>query len=385
MIKYMHCMKKKKLWLIILFLFLLFLTVGLVLYYFSLKKPDQRTLDITPKIKQEETIQNEKKEDNIEKEIVSKTSLFIPYWMIGDGVLSTDNYDRLLYFGIRVNNNEIDRNDPGYQKLNVFSLNTKPSQEKYLTLRMTDNEANVLKEKDVLQKIIADSVDIACEYGFDGIALDLEISVILTENMQTNINGFVKDLYLSSKENNLKFAYIIYGDAFYRNRGYDVKSIGENSDEIMIMAYDFHKSIGNPGPNFPLDYNKEYGYSFKSMINDFLQIIPKEKISIVFGMYGYDWQVNEEKISAKQAKALTLNEIKADFLNTCKWEECIVKRDITSSETEINYVEQAEYEGESVLKYHIIWFEDEESVSKKQEFLKEKGIGSISYWAYGYF
>lgn len=380
-----NSMKKKKLSLIILFFLLLVLITGLVIYYFSLKKLDKMVLDVTPKIKQEETIENEKKEDNIEKQIVSETSLFIPYWMIGNGVSGVDNYDRLFYFGIGVNNNGIDKSDPGYQKLNVFSSNTKPSQEKYLTIRMINTEASVLRDKDILQKIITDSVDIASENGFSGIALDLEVSIILTENMQTNINRFVKDFYLSSKENNLKLIFIVYGDVFYRNRGYDMKSIGDNSDEIMIMAYDFHKSIGSPGPNFPLDYNKEYGYSFKSMIDDFLQIIPKEKINIVFGMYGYDWQVNEKKIPVKQAEALTLNEIKAEFLNTCKWEECIVTRDITSSETEINYIEQAQYEGESVLKYHIIWFEDEESVDKKTEFLKEKEIGSISYWAYGYF
>lgn len=380
-----NSMKKKKLSLIILFFFLLFLITAIVLYYFSLKKPDNKVLDITPTIKQEKTIENEKKEDNTTKQIVSKTSLFIPYWMIEDEVQSIDNYDRLLYFGIGVNNNGIDRNDPGYQQLNAFSSNTKSSSEKYLTVRMINTKASVLKDKDILQKIITDSVDIAIEHDFNGIALDLEVSMILSQDMQTNINSFVKDLYLSSKKNNLKLIFIIYGDVFYRNRGYDVKSIGENSDEIMIMAYDFHKSIGNPGPNFPLDGNKEYGYSFKNMINDFLQIIPKEKISVVFGMYGHDWQVNEKKIPVKQAKALTLNEIKADFLNTCKWEECIVKRDKLSAETEINYVEQAQYEGESVLKYHIVWFEDEESVDKKTEFLKEKGIGSISYWAYGYF
>jgi len=32
-----------------------------------------------------------------------------------------------------------------------------------------------------------------------------------------------------------------------------------------------------------------------------------------------------------------------------------------------------------------MWYEDEESAQVKIDYLKEKGVGSIGYWAYGYF
>ena len=42
------------------------------------------------------------------------------------------------------------------------------------------------------------------------------------------------------------------------------------------------------------------------------------------------------------------------------------------------------YKGEDGYD-HVIFFEDEESAQVKTDYLKEKGIGSISYWAWGYF
>jgi spore germination protein YaaH len=316
--------------------------------------------------------------------LINKKSIFMPYWNIEN--FENGNWDNLYYFGVNVNTNGIDKNETGYAKLEQFQ-NITNGKKSSLVLRMTDSETvfSLLKNKKKINKIINESIDIVNKYKFDGIALDLEISMILSEDTKAQINNFVKDFYTQAKNNNLKFTYILYGDVFYRMRGYDIKTIAANCDEIMIMAYDFHKSRGTPGPNFPLGNRAKYGYDFKLMIEDFLHFVPAEKISVIFGMYGYDWQVDAKKLPIKPARALTLKEIQKSFLEKCAWKDCVIRRDSLSAETEINYVVSTKGDDGSYLEYHMLWFEDEESAAKKIEYLKTKGIGSVAYWAYDYF
>ena len=294
------------------------------------------------------------------------SSLFATYWsIVSDTDLNT--YDRLIYFGILGNIDGINTNEPGYDNLQSFlSINSEDS-EKYLTVRMINTQENllVLKNKNAMIQIIEQSISIANQYGFSGIVLDLEISVLFGDEVINQISDFSNDFYKKSKENNLNYSIAIYGDLFYRGRPYDLAMLAENSDEIMIMAYDFHKSIGEPGPNFPLYGRDIYGYDMEILLDDFLQYVDPEKITVIFGMYGYDWIVDEQERPIKAAQALTLNQIRSKHLNDCRGERC----------------EFVDNEG----RRHVIWFESEESVAKKIEYLKSRGIGNFAYWASGYF
>jgi spore germination protein len=201
---------------------------------------------------------------------------------------------------------------------------------------------------------------------------------LFDEKIIKQINNFSNELYQKLKKENTKYAIAIYGDVFYRMRPYDVLDLSKNSDEIMIMAYDFHKSIGEPGPNFPLNKKEIYNYDFKKMIDDFLRYVSKDKISVIFGLYGYDWIVDEKGRPIKSANALSYNEIKNKYLNNCSRPKCKIFVDNVSTENRVELVNNDS-------KKHIIWFEDERSVNEKINYLKSKRIFNYSYWANGYF
>jgi len=296
--------------------------------------------------------------------IISKKSIFVPDWSL-DGSELTGDYDRWIYFG---NNSQ----------LSVFSKSVK-SGNKWLTLKL-----NEVGEQGDWENLANDTIANAKKYQMEGIVLDLEINALPFQDSITEINNLVEFFYKKTKESNLKMALALYGDLFYRKRPYDLISLNKNCDEIMIMAYDFHKSMGEPGPNFPF-FGEKYNYNFQQMINDYLKYVPAEKLTVVFGMYGYDWQVDEKKRPINQAKALTLNEIKKKFLNKCEWKDCIIQRNNDAKETEINYVISRVVDNYGYIDYHVVWFEDEESVKIKSELLKEKKIGSTAFWAWGYF
>lgn len=320
-------------------------------------------------------------------------SIFVPYWSLGESSLEVEEYDRLIYFGIAPSKEGINREDPGYAGLDTFiakSSRLGPNIKKYLTIRMIDDDINFyVLENDSLQKKISEETrNILKQYSFDGLVLDLETSNILDSSITNKINIFVQKLYSGLAKDYRKFSLAIFGDTFFRKRPYDISFLGNNSDEIMIMAYDFHKSRGEPGPNFPYDSGRQYNYSFKQMLNDFTSVVSNDKLTIVYGMFGYDWSVDEKKRPISPAKALTLNEIKKGFLEKCDWKDCTIRKDEVSQETQISYIissDTPDEQGIYRIYYHILWFEDEESSSVKRKAVSEKGINNSAYWAYGYF
>ncbi|MDO8658325.1 MAG: glycosyl hydrolase family 18 protein [Candidatus Levybacteria bacterium] len=315
------------------------------------------------------------------KNLKIRKFIFVPYWTIEDGSdIGNDGFNDFVYFGITADKNGINKEGLGYKRLNIFSAFRTNKDNNFLSVVMTDSGINslILEDKKTQENLINESIDIAKQYSFKGVVLDFEISALSFEKVIKDINSFYGLFYEKSKKKNLDFKITIYGDVFYRIRPYDLTYLSKNSDGVMIMAYDFHKSKGNPGPNFPLKGREKYGYDFENMINDFLKKVPKEKIEVVFGLFGYDWTVNEKNESIKNAKALSFNEIKNKFLGKCYERDCIIKRDDKSSETKITYKDEN-------LENHIVWFEDMESVGAKIEYLKTKGINSVGYWAYSYF
>lgn len=308
---------------------------------------------------------------------IQKTSEFVPYWTMTGGIDS--DTDGLIYFGVSPNISGINRDEEGYRLLSRF-LDLAGDKKKYLAVRMLDQNIStqILESQEIQDRVIADSVRTAKENNFDGIVVDLEYKALPFDSVISGINNFFTNFSHEAKKHDLKFSVLIYGDNFYRVRPYDLKHIGKNSDEVMIMAYDFHKSGGNPGPNFPLDGDKKYGYTFKEMIEDFSRAVPSDKLTVVFGMFGYDWQVDDNGTSLGKTIALSLAQMKDRFVNGCGLTECSLKRDSLSSES------VATYKDEDGVR-HTVWFEDEESAQKKKDFLKEQGIGSVSYWAHSYY
>lgn len=329
---YIHRMKK------ILFLLFLVALGFFVFRYIKIPTDYQKAINPIYKISRKEKVDK--------NDVARVSSVFVPEWELSDETILHNGYDRWIYFG-------------GAEKLPLFT-SVLPDKKLWLTVKVASVEE--------LMQVDLDKYELS---EIEGLVLDLEINGLATPKFVGDINEGVKRVYDQSKQRNMRMAIALYGDLFYRKRPYDLKKLNEVSDEIMIMAYDFHKSYGEPGANFPLS-------EFKKMIGEYLQFVPPEKLTVIFGMYGYDWTMKDGK-PLRPAEAITLNQIKSRFLGrTCLEEDCQLKTDGESMEKTVGYKGEDGYG-------HIVHFEDVESVKVKTEFLLEQGIGSISYWAWGYF
>lgn len=316
---------------------------------------------------------------SVRKNATERTSLFVPYWTLPKRAIDEENIDQLIYFGITPDKEGINTNDAGYINLSKFSRVANGA-DSLLTLRMLDSTTNlaILKDTKLAQQVISQTITTAKQNDFSGIVLDLELSALPFDSTITRINNFIAEMHKQAKSSNLSFSVLLYGDTFFRIRPFDVKTIAKNTDRVMVMAYDFHKARGNPGPNFPLDGRESYGYDFKKMVDDYLRFVPAEKLTVVFGLFGYNWMVDEKQKTVGTGESISYSKIQADFLTDCQYKDCFVSRDSTSEETKIAYTDKDD-------KPHIVWFEDPVSVKKKQEYLKIRGINSYSIWAYSYY
>jgi spore germination protein YaaH len=316
--------------------------------------------------------------DSTARTTTTHTSLFVPYWGLQD---TTDLpvYDTYIYFGITPTQEGINTKDAGYLRLNDFVSSVNERDSTLLTLRMLDNKINsaVLKDSAKQSSIIAETIAVAKENGFDGVVLDLELSALPFDSLIQQINNFVKKFSTSVKQNDMQFSMTIYGDVFYRVRPFDVKTLAGYSDQIMIMAYDLHKANSNPGPNFPLKGNKQYGYDYTNLVDQYTSVVPPEKLTVIFGLFGYDWPVDDKNIAQGIGKARSVQEIQQKIVHYCSELQCSIKRDVSSGETTISYISDG--------TKRTVWYEDMESSAKKQEYLKTKGISNFSYWAFSYF
>lgn len=309
---------------------------------------------------------------------INKNALFIPDWTLSNDSIDND-YDQYIYFGINTSLDGIEKNDISFKKINTFLSSIPNSKSKILTLKMLDDKINskLLTDKNFQTIIANESSDIAKSSGFDGILLDFELKALSFDTVIKNVSDISENFAQIIHKNNLKFYMTIYGDTFYNLKPYDLATISKNTDGIYIMAYGFHKSRGNPGPNFPFTDLKD-GYDFKIMISDFEKKVHASKLTIVFGLFGYDWIVDDKNQSISTATALSYITIKQKFLDKCDFKDCEVVKDKESAETKVIYEDK---DGQK----HIVWFEDPNSVSIKENYAKSQGVSSFATWAYSYF
>jgi spore germination protein YaaH len=316
-------------------------------------------------------------EEKVEPVNTITESVFVPYWNISN-TSELSQYNSVMYFGISATKDGINKEDQGFANITKFVQST-TNTHTYLTLRMLNAESNleILENTNAQKKVMDETIQIAKEYGFDGVVLDLELSVIPFTNVKDNISLFVTSFSKELKQQNLQFLMTLYGDTYYRSRPYDVTVIGKQADEVIVMAYDFHKSRGEPGPNFPFQGQHTYGYDFQQMVHDFAQDVPREKLNIIFGMYGYNWTLGSEDKPLKAATAIPLDSTEESFIESCDYVNCKKARDPDSAEMKVTYTDEENYR-------HVVWFEDDKSVATKSNYLKEQGIGKIGYWTWGY-
>ncbi len=255
-----------------------------------------------------------------QKKTATQSFVFIPYWNIPADQEKTLEYDRLIYFGVSSDKKGNIVQDAAYEDIEKFVQIKATHQQMYLTVKLLDQQINEqLLDDATSQEVLASNIaQLAKQYQFDGVALDLEVSNIALFTDPAGVTSLIKSISQEVKNADMSFTTLIYADTYYRSRPYKIDELASISDEIMVMLYDFHKPRGEPGPNFPFHNSDTYGYDSTDLMRDLKRDIRLEKIAIIFGMYGYDWTLGPQGKPLKAAKAIPLYDVKEEIEPLCK-------------------------------------------------------------------
>ena len=288
----------------------------------------------------------------------------------------------ISYWGEDLANESLDRNtvlksvSPVWYKLDEYSDLVKNDQTKEEEIRQHTQDKKILiipsisndldgtriskllESKDKITKFIQTLGKITDTEVYAGVDLDLET---IEENQKDAFSLFVDQVAKVVHQKNKALSVTVHSKTgkndWEGSLGQDWKKLAESADEIRIMVYDYHNSATSPGSITPNNY-------LKDVVDYALDQIPLEKIVIALPLYGYDWG-GEEVVSL----------IFEDFESLANQFSADIKLEPRTHSKYFKY----EIDGVD----HEVWFEDKETLEKKINIVRLKGINKFYFWKLG--
>lgn len=223
--------------------------------------------------------------------------------------------------------------------------------------------AEILSNPAVRENAIENILNTMLEKGYLGINVDFEF--IQAENTDNYIEfirqlgerlspyGFTVNTDLAPKTSAQQVG-LLY-------ESHDYRRIGEVSDTVLLMTYEWGYVYGPPMAIAPLNKVTE-------VVNYALTEIPPEKIYLGIPTYSYDWTLPFEK---GVSKAETFGSAEAVILADRVGAEIMF--DETAQSPYFVYTDE---EGRT----HEVWFEDARSIDAKLRLVDSNNLHGTGYW-----
>lgn len=312
---------------------------------------------------------------------------FFPYWMMPvQNKVNINDITAISIFGIGVDGQgnivTQDSNgnpDPGWQmwqgnKLDSLIKRAKNQNTKvYLTFE-SFNDANIesLALSAAAQKhFISNAIYMVNERNLNGINIDFEYLGTPTQQVRDGFTRLITNLSLELQHqmpgSDLTVdTYLVSGS---EQDIFDLPLLAKSVNAFVIMGYDMHNPLGNPGPVSAMGGETNIiGY-----VQGYLEQVPADKLILAVPYYGYDWTVDATGNSqgSSTVQILPYAQIAQESKNyQLIW-------DSTSQTPSYTYTDT---NGQK----HIVDFENIRSLGIKYDFINEKNLKGVGIWALGY-
>lgn len=326
---------------------------------------------------------------------------FAPYWTFNK--LDTVDFKvltTLAYFGVPINSNgDLVRDDPGYytfQSKDATRLFTKAHDNGtrvVLTLTQMDNWQiiSLLDSSQAQANAVEQAVSEVEKRGIDGVNVDFEYSGNPGIIYRRKFTNFVENLAaeMHRRVPSSKVTVSVYAGSVKEPKIYDIKALSLISDGIFMMAYDFGFSgSDNAIPTAPLYGYKQgkYWYDVSTAVDDFLKLMPAEKLILGVPWYSYNYAVYEPAIKAETLPYWLARAITQTYAS-------VIENIHPNNPGIANYksgwdnfgkVSWKSYYDETRGVWRIVFYDDVKSLSAKFDFAKNKNLGGVGIWALGF-
>jgi spore germination protein len=323
---------------------------------------------------------------------------YLPYWNLSKAALQPE-ITHVSYFSLTIAANgkiiTVDPSEgtaePGYHRLqsdqwlDLSNQAVEKGQKIEITLTQFNNDDIVafLSSPQAHQNLL-DSLDsILLAYPVSGINIDIEYSGEVTDAMRKRMTEVVTKTrkHLNQKYSQVQLSIAMYASGAKGGQIWQVDKLGEQVDYIVIMAYDFHRrSSPQAGPVAPLFGGKDlWDSDISQHLQDFLKVVPPEKLLLGVPFYGYEWQTTSR---LPQAHTFPDTGATASFSRV---QELLTRREELKVEEHWNESALSPY-----LSYiekgqtFVVYYENSRSLSYKLDYVNELNLGGIAIWALGY-
>jgi spore germination protein len=267
----------------------------------------------------------------------------------------------------------------------LFEKAESRSVRKVVTLTMMERVdiESFLSNPNAWEKTSYSSVDIIKSNNLDGVNIDFEY-IPRNDRLKKNFSLFI-DTYVEILNKELEDPYItvsVLASSVRFNKIYDISHLAKKTDGVFMMAYDFYYSGSDfIGPSAPLyGYNDGKGpfwYDVSTAVDDFLSVARADKIIMGVPYYGWNYPAVEggPKSLRNYGRAFATTLEKAG-------ENRLISTTPIGGWDDTAKVSWRGYWDET--GWHIVYLEDELSLSYKYKFARERGLGGVGIWALGY-
>ncbi len=241
---------------------------------------------------------------------------------------------------------------------------------------------NAVNNAEALSDQIANTI---AEYDLDGINVDIENLTPEHRDLLSNFVALLNDKIDNSKILSVSVAANPFGVDTGWQGSYDYKALAENSDYIMLMAYDEHSQGGAVGPV------SSHAFTENSIIyaRDYVE---KDKLVLGIPFFGRYWKYDEEEDTYKGGNAIVMGGVQnvlskyepsVDNINELHlYDENIGEASLKLfvNNEEISYLvngydlEDGEY---------MIWYPNHAAIKDKLDLVNKYDLLGAGVWALG--
>lgn len=201
------------------------------------------------------------------------------------------------------------------------------------------------------------------KYNYDGIDIDYESLPATTRDAYS---AFMQELSTALHAENKLLTVAVHAktEDFGGWGGFqDWKLLGQITDRVRIMTYDYSWRGSGPGPIAPINWVAavaEYGRS----------VVPAEKLQLGIPFYGYNWGPGEEAIAQTWADIQKLIDQYQPNVN-------LAARDSSGA------IEESWFTYRKDGQQRTVWFTDYRSLQSKLDLVEKQDLAGIAIWRLG--
>lgn len=379
--------------LIILLLILIILT-SIALFYLMRRYPTSSPLK-SGLYKLESLI---KPHEDMQKETLG----FLAYWRLDE--IENQRLDLLTevnYFGLNIDGdgNIIKavrgETDPGWREWNnpkILDLITKTQimGGKFSITIISQNNDNIkhlLDNKKAQKKLINNILIEVKDKKLDGVNIDFEYLGEPDEEYRLKFTDFSKLLNesIDKEAPSTKLNLSIMPRAVRDTDLFDFKELSPIYDKFIGMSYDYSGISSDiataTAPLTGFEENKFY-FDITTTYKDYLKFIPRDKILMGIPYYGWEWAVEEGR--QIQSPTLTGPDAYAAVISYSRANESRELKDNQCYFDEFAYQPWCFYKNSETGNDHQVWFENEQSIAAKYDFVNKNNLAGVAIWVLGY-